>query len=155
MIEKAIRRYPQYDVEEILFEYALCLRCYQDLSQRLSSESTLRLQQFMEQRTRLGDRAREMLDQYPDDPDAWLDQCIVEGQPLKESGEYTICAQAMGDQLILGVMPYGLSASAMDEMTTLLSAKTQDAFDDFRDNHVGGPPDVNEWLRERKRPVLI
>lgn len=155
MIEKAVRRYPQYQTEDVLFEYALCMTCYQDISGKISQPSNARIQAFIERRTRLGDRAFELLKTHSKNPAAWLQECVVTGTPLTETTEYTVCAQALGDELILGVMPYGLSGAALDEMMALLSQETQDAFDDFRDDFLGGPPHVEDFLDPKRRPVFI
>jgi hypothetical protein len=155
LIEKAIRRYPRFETEDVVFEYALCMQCYQDVAQRMSNESMVKLQQFVERQASLAERSERLLEEAPDNHAPWVQSCMVTGKPIAECTEYTVCAHALGDHLLLGVMPYAMSGEALDQMIDLLSYATQDALNDFRDNHIGGPPEWEDLLNRKPRPVLV
>ena len=42
VIEKAIRRYPKFDTEDVIFEYAICMDCAEEQRKQMSKESMIR-----------------------------------------------------------------------------------------------------------------
>ena len=59
LIEKAFRRYPGFKTQDVIFEYAMCLRCAERMRQELSRESMRNIQQFFDQRVDFYGRRQE------------------------------------------------------------------------------------------------
>ena len=45
-IEKAIRNYPEHEVTDVVYEYALCSHCAHDMNDKMSSASLNSLQTY-------------------------------------------------------------------------------------------------------------
>ncbi|MFB9865140.1 hypothetical protein [Rufibacter immobilis] len=150
LVEKAVRVYPDAGVQDVIFEYAMCLTCAQQLREELSVESRQRIEAFFKERVDLVAR-REALLSLPDPLrlDNWLAHCLVTGTPRSACTEYQICAQCDGGDLLYTYMPYFLSAQAMDQMQELISPHTRQILDDFMDTHFGLPPELRALLQDR------
>ncbi|GAB4377820.1 MAG: hypothetical protein Kow0075_06960 [Salibacteraceae bacterium] len=141
-IEKVFRRVESLDLTETMYEYALCVNCAEAKRNELSRESMQRIQEFVESRFRRIDLNA--------DPTERIKKCIVTGKPVKDDTEYTIQAYCRNGKLLSGVFPFAISGEAMDEMEGLLSEKTRDELDRFRDAYFGGPPEMREFFKKRR-----
>lgn len=154
LIEKAFRAVPDYDARETVFEYALCLTCYESLSAALSEASRARIQAFVAERVDFGARAADLLSEEDAAPARWLDRCIVDGSPAGALGEYQLLAHCQGNRLVLSHLPCLIGGPAIEAMTALLSQKTRDELGGFQNDLLGPAPDVEELLTG-PRPVLL
>ncbi|MGV3538755.1 MAG: hypothetical protein ACO1OQ_03035 [Rufibacter sp.] len=150
LVEKAVRNYPEAELQDVIFEYAMCLGCAQQLREELSVESRQRIDAYFTQHINLVAR-REALLALPNplQLDNWLSHCLVTGTPRSQCTEYQIFAQCDGHDLIYGYMPYFISGLAMDEIQELVSPHTRQILDDFMDTHFGLPPELRELLQDR------
>ena len=148
LIEKAFRRYPGFDTQDVIFEYAMCLNCAERMRQELSRESLRNIQDFFDQRVDFYGRRQEMLYEHALDCEAWLDRCIVTGKPRAELQEYQIYGHCRGDRFLFSYMPYMISDEAMDSMAGLLSEKTQGEIDRFIDDNFGLPPELKQPIKD-------
>ena len=154
LIEKAFRRYPGFDTQDVIFEYAMCLRCAERMRQELSRESMRNIQQFFDQRVDFYGRRQEMLYEYGLNSDAWLDRCIVTGKPRAELQEYQIYGHCRGDRFLFSYLPYMISDEAVDAMTGLLSEKTKGEIDGFIDDNFGLPPELKQPIKDHPFVLL-
>ncbi len=154
LIEKAFRVAPGYGARETLFEYALCLPCYEALSASLSEASRARMQQFVTERVDFAARAAVLSAEDDPDPTRWLDRCVVDGTPAEALGEYQLLAHCQGNRLVLSHLPCLIGGPAIERMTALLSKETRDELGGFQDDLLGPAPDVEELL-SGPRPVLL
>ena len=151
-IEKAFRRYPGYAAQDVVFEYAMCTRCVEDMRKELSKESLQRLQEYFSSKVDPQQQVERLLRYDETNIDPWISQCLITGEPVKAMEEYVVCAHCNGTSLSLSFMPpYAISGKAMDEMTGLLSSKSLGIIDDFMGNYFTGPPEFNDILR----PVIF
>ncbi|MBC3542042.1 hypothetical protein ACFSC6_08640 [Rufibacter sediminis] len=150
LVEKAVRVYPQAGLRDVVFEYAMCLNCAQQLRNELSEESKRQINAYFAQRVDFVAR-REALLSLPDplNLDNWLSHCIVHGTPRSACREYQIFAQCGGADLFYTYMPYMISGEAMEEIQECLSAHTRQILDDFMDTHFGLPPELRALLQDR------
>lgn len=154
-IEKAIRNYPEHDVRDVVYEYALCSHCAQDMNEKMSSASMMNLQNyfsgnhsFMAKVTNYTNNWQQ-LDESPLD-----DHCAMTGVHKSELDEYMIYGHFKGNQMIRSTMPFLLSGKVMDDVANLLSDETVDELDDFMGEYFGGPPELEELWKPR-RPVFF
>lgn len=151
-IEKAIRVYPDYKKTEVLFEYAMCLGCAEAMRNELSTESKQRIESYFRERVNINKR-QNLLQPKRAVFANWIKDCLVKGEPIKNSEEYSLYGHAYGKKLVYGLFPYAISGKAMEEVNELLSEKSREVLDDFIGKHFSGPPEVAEILK--KRPVLV
>ena len=148
LIEKAVRRYPGFDTQDVIFEYAMCLNCAGRMRQELSASSLRNIENFFEQRVDLYGRRQEMLYEYGLNHQAWLDRCLVTGRSKSELQEYQIYGHCQGDRFLFSYMPYLISHEAMEMMSDLLSEKTRGEIDRFVDDNFGLPPELKQPIKD-------
>ena len=154
LIEKAFRRYPGFDTQDVIFEYAMCLDCAERMRQELSASSMRNIQDFFNQRVDFYGRRQEMLYDHALNCDAWLDRCIVTGKPMAELQEFQIYGHCRGDRFLFSYMPYMISDEAVDSMTGLLSEKTKGEIDRFIDDNFGLPPELKQPIKDHPFVLL-
>lgn len=151
-IEKAFRTYPGYRATDVIFELAICSSCADQLRKGMSEDSMAKLAAYMRKNADAGTRMQVMND-HPEDPEKWTEQCLVTGKRKSEVVEYQVYAHCQGTRIILDMMPYMISGPALDEMSELLSNKTLGEMDDFMGRHFG-PPSLEKDLPKR-RTILV
>ncbi len=154
IIEKAMRHYKSYDLNNTIFEYAICKECAQKMMASLSRSSLSKINEHFDLNTDLSLRAQRNLKQTKAPRiDDLIGNCLLKGTPRKENREYQICCQCVGDQMVLSHMPYMIGMEAMEEIQELLSPETKRELDDFVGDNFGLPP---EWKRALEdRPVFV
>ena len=145
-IEKAFRKYPGFDVHDVIYEFAMCVNCAEEMRQSLSKESTAALQQYM---TNMQQQQSSDMSTASD-----LERCMITQEPIAAQEEYIIYGVFQGNEMMVAEFPYAIGMEAMNQLSDLLSNETLDIMDDFMGKHFTGPPEVNEWLKPR-RPVLF
>lgn len=153
-IEKSMRQYPDMRVQEVIFEYAVCLHCSVTLSESMSKESRKRTTEYMMKHAHFESRGTRLaeIENYTIDP--WIERCLLKDTPIAAAQEFQIVAQCMGRKLLLHDMPFALCQQALEELTDLLSNETLGEIDDFIGKYFTGPPELAEILRKRP-PVLL
>lgn len=154
MIEKAFRCYKGFKVSDTVFEYAMCMKCAEEMTNSLSKESLERMESYFTSNVNLQERMEWMMQDPLPDPGQWLAHCAIKGTPVEELTEYQIVGHFKGESMLLSIFPYLLSGEAMDELAALLSNKTLDILDDFGGRHFGLPPEFSDMPRPRFMPVL-
>ncbi|MCH7515262.1 MAG: hypothetical protein IH947_15165 [Bacteroidetes bacterium] len=154
-VEKAYRRYRGYEAKDVIYEFAMCMQCAENMRNELSPESRERMMEYLMTKMDTFQRSEALKEYDPvADSDRWLSECILTHEPIEKQEEYVIYGMFKGDKMLVADFPYAIGASAMDEITGLLSAKTLGEIDDFMGKHFTGPPEVNELIGPR-RPVFF
>ncbi|MDX1628129.1 MAG: hypothetical protein R3345_05485 [Fulvivirga sp.] len=153
-IEKAVKTYKGYSAEDVIFEYAICLACAERVRKQMSEASMQSIQDYFASEVNIIDRMH-LMQANPENPDAWMSQCLIKGTPTDELEEYQIYAHCKGDKLITTQMPYMISGQALDEIANLLSNETLDELDNFMNQHFGPPPELMEPLPSGRKVILI
>ena len=147
IVEKGIRTFEAYDVQETVFGYALCLPCHASLSASFSEASRQRCQAFLEENVDLRARTDALLDEVDDDPAdpaPWTEHCIVHGTSRADLQEYQLLAHCRGDALLLTHLPLMIGGPAVEALVERLSAETRDELGGFRDTYFGVPPELQQ-----------
>jgi len=152
IIEKAFRHYPEYDINNTIFEYIMCIPCAQKMNASMSKDSMEKIQDYFSTIDMVG-RGKYMYETYGKDFNAWINNCIVKHVERGGLEEYQICAQCVGDQIVFNVFPYMISHEASSEITDLLSSETLGEYNRFVDDYFGLPPAFKKALKES--PVLV
>jgi hypothetical protein len=153
-VEKAIKNYPEHKVDDVIYEYAMCLNCAQRMNGQMSDESMRKIQAYFAEHKDFMDNM--MLHQSGQGLDITknLKNCVITKKPARMLSEYMIYGHFRGDKMVLTTMPYLLSGQIMDEITDLLSNETLGEIDDFMGHYFGGPPELEELWKTR-RPVFF
>lgn len=154
VIEKAVKQFKDYDASDVIFEYAMCFKCYMEIMESFSEESMQKMAAYFDKHVDFEQRRRQLMDKDPIDIKDWLTHCLVKGTPRKELNEYQICAQCNGDRLSLFYLPFMIGFEAMDELTQLLSDKTLGEIDDFFGRYCGLPPEFKGMFDDHSIFIL-
>ena len=147
LIEKGYRQYDAYDVQETVFEYALCMDCHATMRQSFSDASTRRCQAYLAEHINLAERAGRLLGADASGPGDWMRRCVVHGTPQPDLTEYQVVAHCQGDALLLAHLPILMGGPAIDALVERLSDETIDDLGGFRDEHLGPSPELQRTLQ--------
>ncbi len=145
MIEKAMRRVPNLGVEEVIFEYAMCMSCAEDFRERMSKSSIEKIEAYFVEKS---SGYVQMIDE--NNLSLSLDNCILTKKAKDECSEYVMNAHCRGDKMLYSAFPYMIDNDAMDEISEMLSAETLDELDDFKSKHFNGPPEIAELINPKR-----
>lgn len=153
-IEKALKTYKDYDFYSTVYEYAICSDCHLKMQDKMSEESKMNLQRYYSET--LNQKAAEPIYINPHDfnLDEWLSKCFFKGKSVKEMKEYQVVAQFNGAKMVLNMPPMVIGEEALNEMSALLSEKTIDEMNGFRDKFLGPPPDIEELIYGKRLIML-
>jgi hypothetical protein len=146
MIEKAFRIHQSVQSRDLIFEYAICIDCYAVLWSSFSKESISRIEAYFAERVDFESRVRQLRSENDTTVDKWISNCLITGEPVQNLKEFQIVAHCRHDRLVLDIGPYMVSGQVIDEVVALLSNKTLDDMNRFRDSFLGGPPELEDLL---------
>lgn len=157
IVEKAFIRYEKYGLENLAFEYAMCMDCGVQMHGKMSTESRGNMEKYF------SSHFNPALN-IPPSPaeninwEEWVTErlkfCALKGTLISEEQEYMIYGMFSGQYMNTVMFPYAVGGTAMDELMALLSNETIDLLNDFTEQYFSGPPEVRELLK-RGKPVLI
>ena len=144
-IEKAFKNIKKTGKKEIIFEYAICTECQQETGSELSKESIKNIEMYF----RLYTEEKEQTDNDPKSVKAKISNCFVSEIPVSESSEFQIIGFFIEDRMIIADnLPIALGDKAINEIQELISEKTKDFLDGFKDKVF--PPDIREKIPDDK-----
>lgn len=155
-VERAIRHYPELELDNVVFEYALCAKCTSEMEKEISKETMFAIMTYFSEQFNYENRpvwnpSKEGETIF--DIDDWIGTCAVKGLPRNELYEYSLYARCIGNRIIPEVVPYMISGIAQDDLVELFSNKSLGFLDDFTDKHFSGPPELKELFKGR--PILV
>ena len=147
---------------EAIVEMAVCLNCLTEMNGEMSEESSLTVKNEFETKVDWSLRASLMppvVDEEdscegdeseksggvissPPNVERWIENCLLDGTPREECRNYQICGLFVGNQIVLGQLPYVLSGTAVARIGEKLSKKTRDQMGDFLETYFGMPPEL-------------
>jgi hypothetical protein len=145
-IEKSIKTYPGLRGYDVIFEYAICLKCANEIRQRLSRESMRKMAGYIAENYD-PERRSSLIENFPDQPEKWMEECLIKGISGEETQEYQLYAHCIYDRLLLPEMPYMISSQAINDLADLMSSKTLGEMDDFIGKHFGPPSELESGPR--------
>ena len=154
VVEKAMKNYEGYEFSSTVFEYAMCLDCYQEMQKGMSEESMQNLQRFYQEFMEKRGNRPLMINLNNFDLNTWLYKCFFREKPVSEMKEYQLIGQFNGNHLVLNTPPMAIGEEVMEEMAELLSEKTRGEMDRFREQFLGPPPEIEELIYGRKILLL-
>jgi hypothetical protein len=130
---------------EPVFEFAICHRCHESMSEQCSEETGQAVVRFMQEC--LGRRATEIVE-LTTATDAFhkcVNECVACSRPRTECHRYSIGGLCVSDQLVIeiGLMtrsPVMICHECELSISELVSKKTRDTWNRFVEDHFDGPP---------------
>lgn len=150
VIEKAMKNYEGYEFSSTVFEYAMCLDCYQEMQKGMSEQSMHNLQMYYQDFMAARGNQPMMINLADFDLNEWLSKCFFKGKPVNEMKEYQLIGQFNGRHMVMNTPPMAIGEEVMEEMAGLLSEKTKGEMDRFREQFLGPPPEIEELIYGRK-----
>ncbi|MFC2176237.1 hypothetical protein ACFLR1_04640 [Bacteroidota bacterium] len=156
-VERAIRNYPEMQLTNVVFEYALCATCTANMENDISTKTKEAIMDYFKQQFNYQARPKwngyEEEEEVEFDCNQWIDKCAIKGLPKSELFEYSLYARCIGDRIIPDVVPYMISGIAQDDLIELFSNKSLGFLDDFTDKYFTGPPELKALFKGR--PILV
>jgi len=150
VVEKAIKNYKDYDVNSTIFEFAVCIDCHTKVQQGMSDESLANLHRYYQHIMAEKGNQPIVIDVRNFNLDDWLSKCFFKGDEIKEMNEYQLVAQFNGNKMLMNMPPMIIGEKAMEEMAELLSDKTIDEMNGFREKFLGPSPEIEELIYGKK-----
>ncbi len=150
MVEKAFRNYEGYDFNTTIFEYAICIDCHMDVQKSMSTESINNLQQFYFKVLAEKGNKPIMINVNDFNLDEWLSKCFFTDDEVKGMKEFQLVGQFKGSKMVLNTPPMIVGEAAMEEMSGLLSDKTIDEMNGFKQQFLGPDPEIEELVFGKK-----
>ncbi len=154
MIEKVFKTYPGHDFVSTIFEFAICMECHHKMQSSMSAESLQNIQRYYDDLIRQRGSNSVMIDLNTFDINQWLSKCFFTDKPVSEMEEYQVVGVFKGDKLLLNQVPMVMGNEVMEEMSELLSEKTRDEMNGFREKYLGPPPEISEIFSGKKLIML-
>lgn len=153
MIEKNVRRYPELNREEVIFEFAICQPCQQVMSEALSKESRERISTYFQEHLSPS-QIEANLQKSDRSPDDSIQDCMLSGEAIQTCTEYSLYAQCQGEEMEMNIFPFALSGKVLEQMAELLSDRSREEMDDFMGHYFTGPPEFNDILKPKPRLIF-
>ena len=140
LIEKAVKTYDGYDAKDIVFDYAICMDCANQMRSDISKESWQKMMQYFQKNMNVQHR----LEMQQLSLEENLRQCMIKKTDVKDCREYQVFAHCKGTRLNMENPPYMVSGEVTDELVPLLSDKTKDEMNGFFKKHFSPDPSFFE-----------
>jgi len=150
VVEKAIKNYKDYDINSTIFEFAVCIDCHTKVQKSMSDESLANLHRYYQHIMAEKGNQPIVIDVRNFNLDDWLSKCFFKGDEIKEMNEYQLVAQFNGNKMLMNMPPMIIGEKAMEEMAELLSDKTVDEMNGFREKFLGPSPEIEELIYGKK-----
>lgn len=145
IIEKAVKNYQGYSAQDVVFDYAICMDCAENMRKEISTDSWTAMMQYFQENMDVEYRQQMQLN-HPGDV---LKSCMIKKTPVDSCEEYQIYAHCKGNKLNSSNPPYMLSGEVIDELLPLLSDKTVDDMNRFMNKHFSPDPSLMEPVPPR------
>ncbi len=149
MIEKSIRQFPDLQVTEVIFEYAICMDCAIQLNESMSKETRQGIADYFSRCENLHKRQNQFSWGQAKDVKPLIERCALKDTLISDCMEYQIIGQCSGTHLLLAGTPMAISHAALDEMADLMSAESLGEIDGFIGKYFTGPPEIAELLKRK------
>jgi len=145
VIEKVVKNYEGHNFSSTVYEF---------MQKSMSDESLQSLQNHYSKVMATKGNNPLMIDLRTFNMDNWLSKCFFDGGEISSMNEYQIVGQFKGSQLVLNTPPLIIGEKAMREMAKIISEKTTDEMNGFRDKFLGPSPEMEELINGKKLILL-
>ncbi|MEM6642787.1 MAG: hypothetical protein AAF616_07385 [Bacteroidota bacterium] len=140
IIEKAVRNYDGYQARDVIFDYAICLDCAENLRKAVSKQSMSEMINYFQRNLSLAAQQKLRAGKSGDS----LSRCMVKNIHVDDCQEYQLFAHCKGQNLSAVQAPYLISGAVIEELSQLLSDATIDEMNGFFNRHFSPDPTLFE-----------
>jgi len=152
-VEKAVKHNITYQVKDVVFEYAICSSCAQNMQKSISPESMENMQEFFSNQQLFMSKIQAYQQGEGEPIEELLSRCSLHNEPITEMSEYMMLGHFRGDKMIATTMPYILGERAMDQLSEIMSNETIDEMNRFKNEYFGDPVELEDlW---KGKPVFL
>ncbi len=152
-IEKAFKNNIEYQVSDVVFEYAICSPCAHSLQSSISEASQKSMAEYFQQQEAFLAKMEAFQQGKGESIATVLTKCSITNQPVSQLSDYMIYGHFRGNKMVTSTMPNVVSGQVMDELSALLSNETLGAMNDFKDQYFGGPVALEDLWKDK--PVFL
>ncbi len=131
IIEKAFKQNIKQKTKDLIFEYAMCVDCIEEMHKEMSKKSLKRIEMYFKLYVDFDKREKDLIEDCFDDVEPWISNCVITDTHISELEEYQIAAFCTNDDIIFTHLPFLLGEYALEEIQNLLSKKTKGFIDGF------------------------
>lgn len=153
IIEKAFKKYIDYEADDTIFEYAICLDCAEKLFMSFSEPSRKAIEEYFEEHVKIEEQLTELARAESFEINDHINKCMIKGLPIEDLQEYQLVCYCRGNKISMIRPPYMISGEAADEVMQLLSNATIDILNGFTDEFLGLPPEFKDLFKDK--PMLV
>ncbi len=150
VVEKVMKNYEEYDFSSTVYEFAICSDCHMEQQNKMSKESVANMQSYYQSKVADAGKQSIAIDLRNFDLKTWLSKCFFTDKPITEMKEYQIVAQFKGNKMLMNMPPMVIGEDIINDMADLLSDKTIDEMNGFKEQFLGPPPEFEEFIYGRK-----
>jgi hypothetical protein len=154
VIEKAIKNYQKFNTSDTIFEYAMCMECYERIQKSLSDTSKQNIENYFNQNVDLVSRRDALVREGDLRAENWISSCVVKGTPVRDLNEYQVVCQCVGDKMLFTYLPFMIGGDAMDEVVQLLSNKTIGEIDGLYGDFFGLSPELSDLVNDPRFVIV-
>lgn len=142
-IEKVVKKQGDPPVDNVLFEYAICINCMNNLRNQMSAESQSAIMRYQIRKMAESpwQSEEEVMNSFKDD------RCLFSGKHRDDMQQYTLVGYCRGKELQADRPPAMLDHLFLEEIQDLISDETRDELDRFSGDNFGWPPEVARQLK--------
>lgn len=128
----------------VLFEFAICHKCRDEMAENISKESLMRMQKYMlSHRT---DIEKNLLQKG-------INYCSIYGDKLTSDDAYHRMGIIQNNKLMSP--PISMGYKAIEEYQELLSDQTKGFIDDFYNRYIDIPPSLARLFNNSQKTIFI
>jgi len=150
VVEKAMKNTNDFKFSSTVYEFAICTECHTEMQNKMSKESVENLKVYYQNKISEIGKESVAIDLRTFDIKQWLSKCFFTDKSVQQMKEYQIVAQFKGKKMLLNMPPMVIGEEIMEEMAGVLSQKTKDEMDGFREEFLGPPPEFEEFIYGRR-----
>lgn len=147
-IEKIFTQNLKLGSSETLYEYAICEPCLNKMQEELSKESLQSIQNLYRMHGfNIIKKMEHLLASKNYDINSWLKACSFTAKPIMECSEYQITGMVENGLFVFGETPLVVSDDFLALTNEVLSKKTKDFLDGFKDDFFDLSPELKDLIK--------
>ncbi len=131
VIEKAYEKNILSGKTELIYEYAICYDCIEQVIKSYSKKSITNINNFFINSIDLERRNYDLSGN--ENVEDWISTCVISGKKIENLDNYQISAMCVGENIIFSHFPMMISGDVMEEVQELISEETRNIMDGLKE----------------------
>ncbi len=144
-----------YQGDKTIVEIAWCAECHDRARESYSKETLTRINDFMLDHGELGARQKRLKSEHRCDFPKWIESCLTCRKIPGSNESKLVIATAQDHDLLFHFAPYMLCEDCQDQIIELFSTQSRDSWENWKEQHLPGPPAETQSLPDTRTLVLL